>query len=125
MRVANRGLVSSLILFAGLVSVAGLAVAVPYTDIVVFGDSLSDAGNFYEANAYPPPPYFNGQFSNGPVWATTFSQHFGFSGAPSSAGGQNYAYAGATTGPTGVATTAPSLLAQESSYLATHGGVGD
>lgn len=45
--------------------------AAPYGDLVVFGDSLSDNGNFYEAsgNTTPPsPPYWEGRFSNGPVW---------------------------------------------------------
>ena len=35
----------------------------------VFGDSLSDTGNvFLAAGAGAPPVYFNGRFSNGPVW---------------------------------------------------------
>jgi outer membrane lipase/esterase len=40
-------------------------------DIYVFGDSLSDNGNIYAASggALPPsPPYYQGRFSNGPVW---------------------------------------------------------
>ncbi len=39
--------------------------------IYVFGDSLSDNGNlFFESGgaAPPSPPYFDGRFSNGPVW---------------------------------------------------------
>jgi len=39
--------------------------------IVVFGDSLSDNGNFFEMTdkSIPKePPYFKGRFSNGPVW---------------------------------------------------------
>lgn len=38
---------------------------------VVFGDSLSDTGNLYEfMNHQLPlsPPYFEGRFSNGPIW---------------------------------------------------------
>ena len=35
----------------------------------VFGDSLSDTGNvFLATGAGAPPVYFNGRFSNGPVW---------------------------------------------------------
>jgi len=35
----------------------------------VFGDSLSDTGNvFLAVGAGAPPVYFNGRFSNGPVW---------------------------------------------------------
>jgi len=40
-------------------------------DIYVFGDSLSDNGNLFSATgglAPPSPPYFDGRFSNGPVW---------------------------------------------------------
>ena len=39
--------------------------------IYVFGDSLSDNGNLFTASAGvapPSPPYFDGRFSNGPVW---------------------------------------------------------
>lgn len=39
--------------------------------IVLFGDSLSDNGNFYAASYHiipKNPPYFNGRFSNGPTW---------------------------------------------------------
>lgn len=35
---------------------------------VAFGDSLSDNGNLFGTTGNPPPPYFNGRFSNGPVW---------------------------------------------------------
>ena len=39
--------------------------------VYVFGDSLSDNGNLFAATggfAPPSPPYFDGRFSNGPVW---------------------------------------------------------
>lgn len=42
-----------------------------FNEMVVFGDSLSDNGNLYTAlNELLPvsPPYFEGHFSNGPVW---------------------------------------------------------
>jgi phospholipase/lecithinase/hemolysin len=42
-----------------------------FKTIHVFGDSLSDNGNLFNATgglAPPSPPYFNGRFSNGPVW---------------------------------------------------------
>lgn len=40
-------------------------------NVVVFGDSLSDNGNLYEymKRQLPvSPPYYEGRFSNGPVW---------------------------------------------------------
>ncbi|OZJ06428.1 hypothetical protein BZG36_00461 [Bifiguratus adelaidae] len=42
-----------------------------FTDLVVFGDSSSDDGNFYKASndVWPSSPYYRGAFSNGPVWS--------------------------------------------------------
>jgi len=46
----------------------------PITEIVVFGDSLSDTGNLFAhlisegLPGFPPsPPYYYGRFSNGPA----------------------------------------------------------
>jgi phospholipase/lecithinase/hemolysin len=41
----------------------------PYDSVVAFGDSLLDNGNLFalSGNAFPPAPYFQGRFSNGPV----------------------------------------------------------
>jgi len=50
---------------------SGIVAATPLHDVVVFGDSLSDNGNLYEFMRHqlpPSPPYFEGRFSNGPVW---------------------------------------------------------
>jgi phospholipase/lecithinase/hemolysin len=78
--------------------------------LYVFGDSLSDGGNSGLATqqytgspavVYPPPPYFNGQYSNGPVAVERLWQRFNpgdSSFKPSLAGGTNYAIGGATTG---------------------------
>ncbi|MBW4560232.1 MAG: SGNH/GDSL hydrolase family protein [Mojavia pulchra JT2-VF2] len=47
------------------------ATAAQFSGIYVFGDSLSDTGNIYNAlgETYPPsPPYFEGRFSNGQIW---------------------------------------------------------
>ncbi len=49
-------------------SVSGQA-SPKYTSMFVFGDSLSDPGNLFKLIGQPPPPYWNGRFSNGPVWA--------------------------------------------------------
>jgi phospholipase/lecithinase/hemolysin len=58
------------------------AAAKPVDFLFVAGDSLSDPGNVYAATSAvsavlptvvepipPSPPYFDGRFSNGPVWA--------------------------------------------------------
>lgn len=50
---------------------SGVLLAAPLHNIVVFGDSLSDNGNLYEFMKHqlpPTPPYYEGRFSNGPVW---------------------------------------------------------
>jgi outer membrane lipase/esterase len=68
-------------LAAGFVAAASTAGAATLTDryssFFVFGDSLSDTGNLFSATPTaafpfkvpPSPPYFEGRFSNGPVWA--------------------------------------------------------
>ncbi len=91
------------------------AYAGPYTQMVVFGDSLSDTGNLsiLTGGAQPPAgqPYFNGRFSDGPLWVETLATGLGLTGNanPFLVGGNNYAFAGARSG-TGNAP--PGLLAQ-------------
>jgi outer membrane lipase/esterase len=73
--------------------------AMPYSSLVVFGDSLSDAGNVSLATAgtVPGAPYFAGRFSNGPNYADDLAVRLGLSNAPSLAGGTDYAFGGART----------------------------
>ncbi|MCA8979757.1 MAG: hypothetical protein KDC14_07005 [Planctomycetes bacterium] len=52
-----------------------------YTQLVVFGDSLSDNGNYFTATANPPAPYWHGRFTNGPVWVEQMLNHLGLSPA--------------------------------------------
>jgi outer membrane lipase/esterase len=62
-----------------------------------FGDSLSDTGNAFRAAGIPPPPYFDGRFSNGPVWTDALAEALGTGPVrPSLTGGTNYAVGGAT-----------------------------
>jgi phospholipase/lecithinase/hemolysin len=73
----------------------------PYSEIVVFGDSLSDTGNY--ATRYIdqvlPPPYDGGRWSNGPVWVEILAERLGLQlPVDSSHGGTNYAWGGGTTG---------------------------
>ncbi len=84
-------LILSLVLGLGVLPGAALAGTLDPT-WYVFGDSLSDPGNLFAANGgtHPPsPPYFEGRFSNGPVWTEYL---------PSSLDVVNYAVGGATTG---------------------------
>ena len=75
--------------------------AEPISQVVVFGDSLSDSGNVFinTFGYYPPdPPYWQGRFSNGPTWVELWAARIGLSAAPSLAGGSNYAFGGAEKG---------------------------
>ncbi|HAU4874539.1 TPA: SGNH/GDSL hydrolase family protein [Aeromonas hydrophila] len=50
-----------------------------FSRIVMFGDSLSDTGKMYsKMRGYLPssPPYYQGRFSNGPVWLEQLTQQF-------------------------------------------------
>ncbi len=70
------------------------AFAVSFTDIYVFGDSLSDTGKLFAATggAFPPsPPYSPGRASNDRLWIEYLTEDL-------SATTTNYAFAGATTG---------------------------
>lgn len=71
--------------------------ALPYNQIVIFGDSLSDIGNLYWADLEilpQSPPYYEGRFSNGPTWSDHVSEYF-FSNHQITT--QNYAVGGETT----------------------------
>jgi phospholipase/lecithinase/hemolysin len=84
--------------------------AANFSQLFVFGDSLSDTGNVFNESGDTFPPenlgYFNGRFSNGPIWIDYLSQDLGLSsptpisdvleGTPPM-GGLNYAFGGATT----------------------------
>ena len=76
-----------------------------FTALYAFGDSLSDAGNVFIGSIlagkapYPAPPYFLGEFSNGPNWVEDLSGNLGLGPvSPSLLGGTDYAFGGATTG---------------------------
>lgn len=81
------------------VSTAGAAGAQSYNRLVVFGDSLSDNGNLYAATGGTTPtspPYYQGRFSNGPV----FTERLGFNASNFMGpvtGSINYAFGGART----------------------------
>lgn len=93
---------------------APVAQAASFSDIVFFGDSLSDTGNLNIATGGAQPgagAYFGGRFSNGPLWTEVFAGLLGQPGdaVASFAGGNNYAFAGARTG---TSDSPPGLLAQ-------------
>ncbi|HYC67896.1 autotransporter domain-containing protein [Brevundimonas sp.] len=96
-----RNAAAAALAVAAVGAFASAASAQSYDRLVVFGDSLSDNGNLYAVTfgTQPlSPPYYQGRFSNGPV----FTELLGFNagrftaGAPLT-GSVNYAFGGART----------------------------
>jgi phospholipase/lecithinase/hemolysin len=88
-----------------MVCYASSAHSQPFTELVVFGDSHSDTGNWAEVTTWELPPlemdpsYLIGRFSNGPVWVEEVAAQLGLTlPTPSEAGGLNYAWGAARTG---------------------------
>jgi len=66
-----------------------------FSHLYVFGDSLSDTGNYYRlSGGSPPPPYAEGRFCNGPIWVEYLAESLEMEYQPS----DNFAVGGATTG---------------------------
>jgi phospholipase/lecithinase/hemolysin len=101
-----------------------------YDAIYVFGDSYCDVGNIYAATggAIPPsPPYFNGRFSNGPLWVEHVASAWGLPMKASLLGGTDYAFGGAyvLSDQVTLLGTIPSVPHQVELYLSQHGGHAD
>jgi hypothetical protein len=56
--------------FPGLAWMTAQAAIPSYDSLYAFGDSYCDVGNLFTATggAEPAAPYYNGRFSNGPLW---------------------------------------------------------
>ncbi len=100
----------SVLAFILLIPLSGAVAG--YSSLFVFGDSLSDSGNnaiVLAPNVTPVPitdnsfvptfPYASGHYTNDQVWAQIVATSLGLSANPSLAGGTDYAFGGATTGP--------------------------
>lgn len=116
------------------VSMAALVLILPITAraashpafdaIYVFGDSYNDVGNIFTATggAVPAAPYFNGRFSNGPIWIDHLAGTYGVKITPSLTGGTDYAFGGAEVTqavPEG-GFSIPSIPQQVDLYLSQH-----
>jgi phospholipase/lecithinase/hemolysin len=67
----------------------------PFSHLMIFGDSLSDTGNYFRlSGGSPPAPYADGRFCNGPIWVEYLSTQLGMDYQPA----DNFAVGGATTG---------------------------
>ena len=121
---------ASFILLSSLPGYAGQKSPSGYSAIYVFGDSYCDVGNVYAATlgTIPlSPPYYQGRFSNGPIWVEHVAGSLGLPILPSLAGGTDYAVGGAwVTAPQVTPQgTIPSVPQQVALYLSQHGGKAD
>lgn len=125
-----------LVCFAAIgISSHQTAWAQSYTGMVSFGDSLSDLGNtvatlsaFGEPfvrgqTGYNANFYFNGRFSNGPLWSERLNDQLGFGTMLRNNGtdlltGSNFAWAGSTSGTGNTSFLLPNLRTQVDFYTA-------
>ena len=119
MRVLRSGFVA---LVVALTLSGPTARAEVITELVAFGDSLTDTGNAFAGTGGtipPSPPYFNGRFSNGPIYLDVLAQRLGVvPPGPSLLGGTNFAFGSATTALSGLSGSgAPNLGTQVSLFL--------
>lgn len=90
----------------------------PINELNVFGDSLSDVGQVFQATGgmYPPnPTYFQGRYSNGRVWVEYLADRLHLSSRQTN----NFASGGATTG-SDRSSLVPGLLTQVQLFTKTH-----
>ncbi|HXU17983.1 MAG TPA: SGNH/GDSL hydrolase family protein [Terriglobales bacterium] len=96
-----------------------------FTNLYVFGDSYCDVGNVAIATGgeKPGPFYYQGRYSNGPLWVDHIAGYLGLKLTPALAGGTDFAFAGAwVTAPEDGVPTVPQ---QVQMYLQATGGKAD
>lgn len=136
----SRGAAALMLSLTALGAQAG-----PYSNMYVFGDSLSDSGNDLQLFAHPDPAlslppadlpastYYTdgtntGRFTNGLNYADRLAASFGLALTPSVMGGNNYAHGGARSEyvrPDVALYKAQSFNQQIDSYLIKSGGMVD
>jgi outer membrane lipase/esterase len=103
-----------------LISSPAFAAKSQFDSVVVFGDSLSDAGNISLATnpAIQPPLEFT--TNPGAVTVQNVAGHYGYNLTASLAGGTDYAWGGAgvLTNSPGTPSAVPTLTTQVNAYLA-------
>ena len=85
-----------------------------FSNVVVFGDGLSDSGNVASILGLPPSSSLT--TNPDPMWSEIVAQTFGASAKNSNDGGSNYAWAGAFVSE--IPSTIPMVKAQIDTYLA-------
>jgi len=120
-RYLNSAIAAALLLASG-----AHAASQPFDNVVVFGDSLSDDGNF-SSKLFPSGPTMRFTTNPGEVAVERVAQHYGFNLQPSSSGGTDYAWGGALaasdTSEFGI--PIPSTQHQLNDYFASTGGRAD
>lgn len=122
-----KNFTSSLLLLL-LFVFSGSAFSKPYDSVYIFGDSLSDTGNFslaYGADM-PSPPYFKNRASNGHVAIEHMAHKLGLKTDPSHyflgvEEGTNYSVIGASASDLGSDMPEANLQAQLNAFLMLHG----
>lgn len=115
-----KALKLALLTSALLLSAGSNAAVSKHTELIVFGNSLSDTGNnaavldsllgglrtptpipnlLTQGSLIPTFPYASGRYSNGNVWVDHFAPTIGQSATALLNGGTNYAFGGARMGP--------------------------
>lgn len=104
-----------------------------FTEIAIFGDSLSDQGNIAQLTFgfIPGPAYFNGRFSNGPIWVEEVAAELGLSTSASglnisALNGNNFAFGGSRIAESQniLFLNLPGVRAQINAYLGAAGPLG-
>ena len=98
-KIAIKMLSALLLTALTLVGCGGSKSTGSYSQIVVFGASLSDNGNAVSIvpGLFPGAPYYPGRASNGLLWIDVVAAELGNSVNPFVNGGSNYAVGGART----------------------------
>jgi outer membrane lipase/esterase len=111
-----RKLASALALVLGCAGVAHAGSA-PFDNVVVFGDSLSDTGQFFSTSLND---YTKFTVNPGKVAVQIVANNYGFDLQPSRAGGSDYAFGGAgvVTDDDGADPSIPTVTQQVTGYLA-------
>ncbi|MDM8558480.1 SGNH/GDSL hydrolase family protein [Candidatus Parabeggiatoa sp. HSG14] len=109
----KKSSILSIILLFGLY-LPNQAWSYPYSEIYVFGDSLSDTGRFFEATGQPTEPFYDGHFSDGPMWVEYLAYELDLGYNPET----NFSWGGATTGTTNtLGDKLPGLQQQVNTYI--------
>jgi phospholipase/lecithinase/hemolysin len=84
---------------------SGVSLSQRFDELIVFGDSLSDIGNLFQARgpAFLPQGAVNGRFSNGDLWVDYLAPQLGLTGDKI----QNFAFGGATSGRVNIGNAVP------------------